>query len=283
MMTSEADTPTVTPPTPRNERLRASAVPDEVSVVWLDAYRPSACADWLAAEMVMVPLAPLSDWLRVTLLPPARSIRTWAPDATPEVPEVFPRFDMPCVWLSADCAAVFGPDRVIVADAPFTDWLAVMLLPAAMNRAIADPDAMPVVPDVLPRFEMPALWLPPPPAAPKIVTVALAPLEDWLSVMLLDPTSCKRIAVPVTRPVDPPVLPWEEMPTLWVPATAPGTTAHWRSPRRNTEVPVAPWPSWSAGIRPSPSRTATSAVCATSLRKSSTARSRRIHASCCSS
>src|SRR5437870_872185 len=47
--------------------------------------------------MVIVPDAPLIDWERLSQFVAASTSWTFAPDATPDVPSVFPRFDAPAV------------------------------------------------------------------------------------------------------------------------------------------------------------------------------------------
>src|SRR4029077_19444936 len=112
----------------------------------------SGWTDWLNAEIVIVPDAPFSDWLRVTLFPPANTIRTCAPDATPVVPDVLPMLDIPIDWLSADWEAA---EMVMVPLAPFKDCERVTLFPPASRNLICAPEAMPVVPLVLPMFDIP--------------------------------------------------------------------------------------------------------------------------------
>src|SRR5262245_54692106 len=118
--------------------------------VWFD------CAAVFGREMVIVPLAPLSDWLRVMLLPPANRNRTCAPEAMPVVPLVFPRFDIPIDCDSADWDAAL---IVMVPEAPLSDWERVTLFPPARRNRTCAPDAIPVVPEVLPMLLMPMIWV----------------------------------------------------------------------------------------------------------------------------
>src|SRR6188472_2301691 len=98
-------------PAPSIDRVRASiVVEDDCPVVLPTAYIPSdwlVCATVLTPEIVIVPEAPFRLWLRVMLLPPASTKRSWPPEAMPVVPLVFPTFDMPndcdsTVWVGAE-------------------------------------------------------------------------------------------------------------------------------------------------------------------------------------
>jgi hypothetical protein len=51
----------------------------------------------------------------------------------------------------------FGALIVRVPEAPFSDCDSVMLFPPANKNLTWPPDAIPVVPDVFPRFDMPRL------------------------------------------------------------------------------------------------------------------------------
>ena len=150
------------------------------------------------AEIVRVPDAPFRDCDKVMLLPPANSIRTCAPEAIPVVPDVFPRFDMPIDWLSADWVNAL---MVTVPPDTFVDCESVMLLPPASTSRVP---VIPVSPDVLPMFDMPAEK--PPPAPALMVIVSDTPLVDPDRVMLFPPAKTSR---PATVPVSPLVLPPE--------------------------------------------------------------------------
>src|SRR6187551_3664621 len=133
---------------------------------------------------------------------------SWVP-VMPVAPAVLPRFDTP-----ADIAPAprFGAEMVMVPDAPFSDWLNVMLFPPANTNLTWPPDAMPVVPLVLPTFDMPMLcdstvWL-----NALIVTVPDAPFRLCESVTLLPPARTQRTWAPEATPVVPDVLPTLLMP-----------------------------------------------------------------------
>lgn len=86
-----------------------------VPAVTVEAAEPAmpeipVCALCVGPMIVTVPLAPLTLWESVIFVPPAKRSRTAEPDAMPDVPDVFPRFDMP-----PDCDQAEGPTTEMVA------------------------------------------------------------------------------------------------------------------------------------------------------------------------
>jgi hypothetical protein len=69
-----------------------------------------------------------------------------------------PIFDIPIVCVPSGWTLALNAEIVIVPLAPFRDWDSVMLFPPAKTKRTAEPDAMPVVPEVFPMFDMPADW-----------------------------------------------------------------------------------------------------------------------------
>jgi hypothetical protein len=95
--------------------------------------------------MVMVADDPFTDWLRVIELPPARNKATLLPDTTPDVPDVFPRLEIPSVF---DPAAPPAPVAEMTTD-PFVAPMLTFPAPTSVNdlaSRVVD-DAAPVVCD----------------------------------------------------------------------------------------------------------------------------------------
>ncbi len=104
---------------------------------------------------------------------------------TPLVPAVLPRFEIPKV-----SAEGFAAEIVTVAEEPLIDCDSVTLFPPARRNCAFEPLMVPVVPDVLPRFEIPKVLVPAAPPAPaEMVTVAEPADVDCESVMLLPPAN----------------------------------------------------------------------------------------------
>lgn len=109
--------------------------------------------DWLAADRVMVADEALMLWLRVMLLPPAKTNWRLEPLIIPLVPLVFPRLLMPKVCEPA-APPPAPPEMVIDAPAASVTWLRVILLPPTSTIFLV---LGPVLPRVLPRVERPTL------------------------------------------------------------------------------------------------------------------------------
>ena len=141
------------------------------------------CAPGGRPEIVSVAELLIKDCDSVMLLPPA--IRYCHCDSvrTPVVPVVFPRLLIPMVLNPA--SPVAAAEIVIVAELLMMLWESVMLLPPAKRTCIDGPLTTPVVPEVLPMFDIPAVA--PPAAAPEIVTVAELLMILCDKVMLFPP------------------------------------------------------------------------------------------------
>ena len=103
----------------------------------------------------------------------------------------------------------FGPEIVRVPDAPFSDWLSVMLFPPANKNLTWPPEAIPVVPDVLPMLLIPMLWDSTVWVGAEIVTV---PARGVRGLAQSDVIAASQHQPEPVIPVSPDVLPMFDMP-----------------------------------------------------------------------